>query len=83
MGMFTRLLNIVALIVIVSTFFSDGIPDFKTLMLVLPLILAPLFSLYYLCDDMRKLDDNIVSLYIKRKALEEKEKIKKLEIELK
>ena len=69
------LFNLLLLGVVSYLFAKEGVPKGNEILLVIPLTLAPVFSLITIFAGKR---DNWLSLYLKRKALEEKQKIDQL-----
>jgi len=68
------LFNLLLIGVVIFLLAKNGIPKGNDWLTFIPVIFAPIFSLIVF---FRK-DDNWLSLYLKRKALEEKQKIDQL-----
>ena len=68
------LFNLLLIGVVIFLFAKEGVPKGNELLLLIPMIFAPIFSLIAIFGA----SDNWLSLYFKRKALEEKQKIDQL-----
>lgn len=68
------LFNLLLIGVVIFLFVKEGVPKGNELLLVIPMIFAPIFSLIAIFGA----NDSWLSLYFKRKALEEKRKIDQL-----
>jgi len=69
------LFNLLLIGVVIFLLAKEGVPEGNELLLVIPMIFAPIFSLIAIFGAK---GDNWLSLYLKRKALEEKQKIDQL-----
>jgi hypothetical protein len=69
------LFNLFLLGTVIYLLGKEGIPKGNDWLFVVPMILAPIFSLIAIFGAKR---DNWLSLYLTRKALEEKQKIDQL-----
>ncbi len=67
--------NLFLLCVVVFLFAKKGIPQNDDWLIVIPMILAPILSLIVIFGTK---GDNWFSLYLKRKALEEQQKIDRI-----
>ena len=68
-------MNLFLLGVVIFSLTKEGVPNRDDWLFVIPMILAPIFSLIAIFGAK---GDNWFSLYLKRKALEEKQKIDQL-----
>ena len=73
--MMAIILNFILLGVVAFIIFEEGLPNDEGWLYVIPMILAPLFSLIALFGAK---GDNWFALYLKRKALEERKRIEEL-----
>lgn len=69
------ILNIILVVMVIFLFSTKGMPEGDDLIVVIPMVAAPIFSLIALFSAKR---ETWLSLYFKRKALEEKQKIEQL-----
>ncbi len=75
MKILATILNILLIGVVIVEFFKSGIPKGNDWWIFIPLVFAPIFSIIALYIQK---GDNWLSLFLKRKALEEKQKIDQL-----
>jgi len=80
MRILSIILNVILFVIVIYLVSNDGWPKkIEIQLIVLVFLSAPILSLITLWNCKSESSDSWLSLYLKRKKLEEKEKLKKLQ----